>query len=90
MSKGALVSAIADKAGITRSVASKAVDAMIEHVGETLVHDGKMALPGFGTFEVRKRPARTGRNPATGAAIELAASASVGFRAGAKLKERIS
>ena len=85
MNKTQLVDAIAKKASITKVDAKKALDAFINVTGEALKAGDKIALIGFGSFAVAKKPGRTGRNPRTGAAIKIAAKSVVKFKAGAEL-----
>ena len=85
MNKTQLVDAIAKKASITKVDAKKALDAFINVTGEALKAGDKIALIGFGSFAVAKKPGRTGRNPRTGASIKLAAKNVVKFKAGAEL-----
>lgn len=89
MSKSDLVTAVADKAGLSKKDAGAAVDAVLDTVGETLAKGESLTLPGFGTFKVSERAARTGRNPQTGAEIQIPASKAVGFKAGKTLKDRV-
>jgi len=78
------------KAGLeSRAAAERAVEAVIEAVATGLKKDAKVQLIGFGTFSVRKRAARKGRNPQTGDEIKIKASKTVGFKVGKKLKDRI-
>ena len=85
MNKTQLVDAIAKKASITKVDAKKALDAFINVTGEALKAGDQIALIGFGSFAVAKKPGRTGRNPRTGAAIKIAAKNVVKFKAGAEL-----
>ena len=85
MNKTQLVDAIAKKASITKVDAKKALDAFINVTGEALKAGDKIALIGFGSFAVAKKPGRTGRNPRTGASIKIAAKDVVKFKAGAEL-----
>lgn len=85
MNKIELINAVAEKAGMTKVDARKAVDAFIDATKEELKKDGKLALVGFGTMFVTKRPARQGRNPRTGKAIKIAAKNAVRFKAAANL-----
>ena len=90
MSKSDIVNHMADKAGISKASAGDALDAMIEAVeqGIRVARQGdSVRVPGLGTFTVRHRSARTGRNPRTGEAIQIAASYSVGFKAAKNLKD---
>ena len=81
MNKVELISAVAEKAGMTKVDARKAIDAVLEVSKNELKKGGKIALVGFGTLAVNERPARTGRNPRTGKAIKIAAKKVVKFKA---------
>ncbi len=85
MNKVELIDAVAEKAGMTKVDARKAVDAIVNVSKEELKKGGKIALVGFGTMGVVKRPARQGRNPRTGKAIKIAAKNIVKFKAAANL-----
>lgn len=87
MKKVELVEAVATKAGLTKADAARAVDATFEVITGALAKGDKVPLVGFGTFAVSKRAARTGRNPQTGAVVNIAARNAVTFKAGAALKE---
>lgn len=89
MNKTELINAVADKADISKADAGRAVDAFFEVVGKALKKKDKVSLVGFGTFMVRERAARTGRNPKTGAAIKIKASKNPAFKAGKGLKDLI-
>jgi DNA-binding protein HU-beta len=89
MNKTELVKVVAEQAELTQKDAAKAVDALIEIISETLSQEEKIQLIGFGTFEVRERAARKGRNPQTGEEIEIAASKVPAFKAGKALKEAV-
>jgi DNA-binding protein HU-beta len=89
MNKTELVKVVAEQAELTQKDAAKAVDALIEIISETLAQEEKIQLIGFGTFEVRERAARKGRNPQTGEEIEIAASKVPAFKAGKALKEAV-
>lgn len=89
MKKTDLVALIADKAGIAKKDAEGALNAFVEIVGDELKKGEKIQLVGFGTFEVRERAARTGKNPQTGEKIEIAASKNPVFKAGKALKEAV-
>ena len=89
MNKTELVKAVAEQAELTQKDATKAVDALIETISETLDKEEKIQLIGFGTFEVRERSARKGRNPQTGEEIEIAASKVPAFKPGKELKEAV-
>ncbi len=86
MNKTDLINAVAAKAGISKKDADKAVAAVLASIEEALKAGDKVQLIGFGTFEVKERAARTGHNPKTGEAIEIAASKVPSFKAGAALK----
>ena len=90
MNKTELVAAIADKAGLSKKDSEKAVKAFTEVVGKELKKGGKVQLVGFGTFEVTKRAARTGRNPQTGAEMKIKASKAPKFSAGKALKDLVN
>ena len=90
MNKGDLVEQIAQSAEISKSAAERAVDALIGAVKATLRKDELVTLVGFGTFYAGKRAARTGRNPQTGAALEIKAARLPKFRAGKALKDAIN
>ena len=89
MNKTELVKVVAEQAELTQKDAAKAVDALIETISETLAQGEKIQLIGFGTFEVRDRSARKGRNPQTGEEIEIAASKVSAFKPGKELKEAV-
>lgn len=90
MNKTELVDAVAKSADISKAAANKAVDAVVESVTEALQKGDKVTLIGFGTFEVRERSARTGRNPRTGEEIKIKASKIPAFKAGKKLKDAVN
>lgn len=90
MNKGELIEAVAGAAGLSRADATKAVDAVLDSVTRTLSGGGTVSLVGFGTFTVKSRAARTGRNPRTGEAIQIAASKVPGFKAGKALKDAVN
>jgi DNA-binding protein HU-beta len=87
MNKAEFVAKVAEKAGLTRKQSEAAVAAFTQTITEALKEGDKVQLMGFGTFEVKDRPARTGRNPATGEPIEIAASKSPVFKAGKSFKD---
>lgn len=90
MNKTELVAAIVEKSGLSKKDADKAVAALIETVTETLKAGEKIQLVGFGTFEVRERPERVGRNPITKESITIPATKVPAFKAGAGFKAAIS
>ncbi|HBA09444.1 MAG: HU family DNA-binding protein [Methylotenera sp.] len=90
MNKSELVAKVAAEAGVTQADANRVLDAIISTVGDTLKAGDNVALVGFGTFQVTKKAARTGRNPSTGAAIEIAARNAPVFKAGKTLKDKVN
>lgn len=86
MTKSEFVAAVAEKAGLTKAAAAEAVDAFVGTVTDVLKAGDKITFPGFGTFSVSERAARKGRNPQTGAELQIAASKSGKFAAGKDLK----
>jgi DNA-binding protein HU-beta len=90
MTKSELVSAMAEKAGITQVAATDALDAFVSVVTSTLQAGGAVTLPDLGKFSVSDRPARRGVNPSTGERIQIAASKATKFSAGAKLKRTLN
>lgn len=88
MNKGQLVERLAGDLG-SKAAAERAIDAVLDAVRKGLKKDGKVQVVGFGTFEVRKRKARMGRNPQTGESIKIKASKTVAFRPGKDLKSKI-
>ncbi len=90
MNKGEFIEAVAEAADCSKSDAAKAIDAMLKVIEKVLKKGENIALVGFGTFTVRKRAARTGRNPRTGATIKIKASKVPAFKAGKALKDAIN
>ncbi|OOZ38545.1 DNA-binding protein HU [Solemya pervernicosa gill symbiont] len=90
MNKSELVEAVAASADLPKATAAKAVDAVLDTITNTLKNGDQVSVVGFGTFEVRERAARTGRNPQTGAAIEIKASKAPAFKAGKALKDAVN
>lgn len=90
MNKSELTEAIAEEAGLTKADAGRALDAMIDSVSKALKKGDTVSLIGFGTFSVKKRAARTGRNPATGETIKIKASKTPSFKAGKAFKDAIT
>ena len=89
MNKKELIEAVAEKAGMPRAQAARAVDATLAAVADALAAGQKVQLLGFGTFEAKVRPARQGRNPRTGETLEIAESKNVGFKAGSALRGKL-
>jgi DNA-binding protein HU-beta len=87
MNKSDLIDAVADAADISKMSATRAVDAVITAIGEALKAGDTVTLAGFGNFQVKVRPARTGRNPKTGEAIAIAESKVPAFKSGKALKD---
>lgn len=89
MNKAQLIDAIAEKAGLTKADAKKALDAFVDSTTEALKNGDRVALIGFGSFSVSTRSARTGRNPQSGAPIEIPEKKVVKFKAGAELDDAV-
>ena len=89
MNKSELINAIAEKAGLSKADAKKALEAFTGAVEEALVAGDKVALVGFGTFSINEKGERTGINPKTKEAITIAAKKVVKFKAGAELTEKV-
>jgi DNA-binding protein HU-beta len=90
MNKSDLIDAIADKAGLSKADAGRALDATVKAISTALKKGKTVSLVGFGTFSVRKRAARTGRNPRTGETIKIKASKMPAFKAGKALKDAVN
>ena len=90
MNKTELIDAIAKSAGLSKKDATNAVNALTETITKTLKKKDKVQLVGFGTFEVGKRAARTGRNPQTGAEIKIKAAKVPKFKPGKALKDAVN
>ena len=90
MNKSELIDAIATDADLSKASAGRALDAALEAITKTLKKGGQVSLVGFGTFSVKKRAARTGRNPQTGAEIQIKAAKVPGFKAGKALKDAVN
>ena len=90
MNKSELVAAMAVKSGLSQADAGKALTAFCDVVGKTLGQGGEVQITGFGSFGVSERAARTGRNPQTGATIQIAALRAPKFKAGKALKDAVS
>lgn len=89
MNKTELIDFISEKADLTKATASRALEAMLEAITESLRQNDSVVLIGFGSFSVKQRAAREGRNPSTGEKIKINAAKVVGFRAGKSLKEAV-
>jgi len=90
MNKTQLVAALADKTGLSKKDAEKALLAFTGSIEESLIKGDKVQLIGFGTFEVKERPAREARNPRTGETVKIAASKAPVFKAGKGLKAKVN
>jgi len=88
MTKGDLINAVAKAAKTSKRAAEGAVNATFANLGKAIKRTKRVQVPGFGTFSVRLRKARNGRNPQTGAAIKIKASRTVGFKPAPNLKKR--
>lgn len=89
MNKAELVAAVAAKAELSKKDAAEAIDAVLATITDALKNDDKVQVVGFGTFEVRQRAARKGKNPQTGAAVDIPAAKVPAFKAGKALKDAI-
>ena len=89
MNKAQLVEVVAGAVDLSGAKAQAVVNAVLDGIRDGLKKDGSVSLVNFGTFEVRRRKPRTGRNPRTGESITIKASKSVGFRAGRALKDAV-
>jgi len=90
VNKSELIEAIAASADISKAAATRALDAMVESVTESLKQGESVSLVGFGTFAIKERAARTGRNPQTGQPIEISAAKVPSFKAGKALKDAVN
>jgi DNA-binding protein HU-beta len=90
MNKAELVAEVAERSGLTKRDAERAVNALVESIEGALTKGDRVSLVGFGTFEVRSRAPRSGRNPRTGESLQIKASRVPAFKAGKALKESVS
>ena len=90
MNKGELVAALAAKTDLSKKDAEAALNGLVEVISDTIANGEKVQLIGFGTFEVKARPARVARNPRTGEEVKIAASKAPSFKAGKALKEKVN
>ena len=90
MNKAELVDAVAESADISKASAARCVETVFERITSSLAAGDSVTIVGFGTFTVKSRAARTGRNPRTGASIQIAASRLPGFKAGKALKDAVN
>jgi DNA-binding protein HU-beta len=89
MNKSELIEAVAQSADISKAAAARAVDGMVQAITQALKEGDQVTLVGFGSFVVRERAARSGRNPRTGETIDIKASKVPGFKAGKALKDAV-
>ena len=90
MKKTEIMSALVEKTGLTKADVEKVYNATFELIKEELSKGNEMSVAGFGKFKITERAAREGRNPQTGETSKIAASKSVGFKAGKELKEKVN
>ena len=90
MNKADLIDAVAEDAGLSKTLASAAVDAVVDNITSSLKKGDQVTLIGFGTFVVRNRAARSGRNPQTGETIQIKAAKVPAFKAGKALKDAVN
>ena len=90
MNKSELIDTIAEGADISKAAAGNALESAIEAIGQSLKKGDPVSLVGFGTFTIKHRPARMGRNPRTGEAIQIKAANVPGFKAGKTLKDSVN
>lgn len=90
MNKSELIEAMADSADISKAAAARALDGLIDAITQAVRNNDSVSIVGFGTFLLRERAARTGRNPKTGGAIEIAASKAPAFKAGKAFKDAVN
>lgn len=90
MNKSELIDAVAESADLPKAAAARAIDAMTDAVTNALRSGDTVSLVGFGSFNVKQRPARTGRNPQTGAPIQISAAKVPAFKAGKALKDAVN
>ena len=90
MNKTELIDAVAEGADISKAAATRAVDTMLDSISKSLAKGDQVTLVGFGTFSVKERAARTGRNPRTGEPIDIPAAKVPGFKAGKALKDAVN
>lgn len=90
MNKTELIDAVAEGADISKAAATRAVDTVLDSISKSLANGNQVTLVGFGTFSVKERAARTGRNPRTGEPIDIPAAKVPGFKAGKALKDAVN
>lgn len=90
MNKAELIESVSDSTGLSKAEAGRAVDAVIDGITHAMKRGDQVSLVGFGSFVVRERAARTGRNPQTGATLQIPASKAPAFKAGKALKDAVN
>ena len=90
MNKSELIDAVAESADLSKADSGRAIDAVVDAITKSLKKEGSVVLVGFGTFQTKNRAARTGRNPQTGAAIQIKAARVPSFKAGKALKDSVN
>jgi DNA-binding protein HU-beta len=90
MNKAELIDAVAAEANLSKADAGRAIDAVVDSISSALAKGQQVSVVGFGTFSVKHRAARSGRNPRTGETIQIAASNVPGFKAGKALKDAVN
>jgi len=90
MKKVELVEAVSEDSGLTKADATRAYDSIFKVISEALAKGEKVPIVGFGTFDISKRAAREGRNPRTGATVQIAARNAVTFKPGSALKDAVN
>ncbi|HEY8338832.1 MAG TPA: HU family DNA-binding protein [Egibacteraceae bacterium] len=90
MNRSELIDSVAQSSGLSKADAQRALDAVLDTIQKTVAKGDRVALTGFGTFELRERAARTGRNPQTGETMQVAASKAPAFKAGKSFKELVN
>lgn len=90
MNKAELIDSIAEKVDLSKADAGRALEAVLDTITDTLKNEGQVTLVGFGTFTVKKRAARKGRNPKTGEEVDIKAANVPGFKAGKGLKDALN
>ena len=90
MNKGEMGDRLAARTGLSKAAAREAVDSVFAAIGDALANGEEVRIAGFGAFETRSRPARSGRNPRTGEAVSISASTSPTFKAGKTLKDAVN
>ncbi len=90
MNKGEMADRLAARTGLNKAAAREAVDGVFEMIGEALANGDEVRMAGFGSFGLKSRPARTGRNPRTGEPVSISASKSPSFKAGKALRDAVN